>query len=84
MKRLLFTVRDVKAENFANPFVCESKGVAMRMFGDVVADAKTMFSQHPEDFALYQLGEFDMETGVIKGLDTPLHICNATELIVKE
>lgn len=81
MNKILVAVRDQKAEFFLPPFFIESKGLAIRAFSDAVNDASTPVSKHPEDYSLYQLGEFDSVTGKITGFDAPLHLCNATEFV---
>jgi hypothetical protein len=50
---------------FSAPFVQESEPAAIRAFGDAVNDPQRgeMWYKHPEDFALYLVGEFDRQNG---------------------
>lgn len=62
MKHHIFTVFDSAAELFNTPFFFRSKGEAMRWFIDCSGDESTPVGQHPKDYSLYYLGEFDDET----------------------
>ena len=55
----VFTVYDNKAEAYLQPFFMRTKGEAIRAFADSVNDPNHMFNRHPEDFTLFELGEFD-------------------------
>lgn len=65
MNKRIYAVRDCKVGTFAPPCLFENDGVAVRAFGDLVANDKGVLGTHPEDFALYYLGEIDLETGHI-------------------
>lgn len=58
-----FSVFDKKSQSFATPFFCVNHEVAMRSFVDLCRDERTLVAQHPSDFDLYCLGEFNSETG---------------------
>ena len=58
-----FSVFDKKSQSFATPFFCVNHEVAMRSFVDLCRDERTLVAQHPYDFDLYCLGEFNSETG---------------------
>lgn len=58
MKFIVYTVEDVKARTFSEPFVQRSGAVSRTL--------AQMFSKsplNPKDFFLYSIGEFDNETG---------------------
>lgn len=59
-----YAVFDKKAIAYNTPFFCATDGLALRAFGDLVQDAHTVIAKHPEDFALYRVGSFNVETGV--------------------
>lgn len=66
MKLFIFAVRDSASDQFGNPMFLISSGQAMRSFTDEVnreAPDNLMF-QHPDDFELFELGEFDTVSGV--------------------
>lgn len=62
----LFAVFDSKAAMFGRIFSDQQEGSAMRNFSDAVNDSSNqnnMWNKHPEDFSLFQVGEFDDSTG---------------------
>lgn len=74
MKLKIFSIFDTKAEAFNTPFFFSFPGQATRAFEDLVNDPQSQISKHPEDYSLFELGEFDSTTGVIEKLDTPTNI----------
>lgn len=63
--KYICAVYDRAAECFGNPFFVSATGLAIRDFTiEVNRDAKeNLLSQHPLDFELYCLGEFDEAIG---------------------
>lgn len=66
MKLVLCTVKDRAADAFGRPMFVPSVGVAIRSFSDEVNrdDPENQLNRHPDDFDLYELGEFDDNTGL--------------------
>ena len=71
MIQKIYTVYDSKLEAYMQPFFMQSKGQAVRAFTDSVNDPSTQFNKHPEDFTLFELGEYDDSTGKVSNLPTP-------------
>ena len=65
MKKLLISVKDSKAESWSVPASADTKAAAIRDFGSLVSDGRTIIGQHPEDFDLYVVGSFDLLAGTI-------------------
>ena len=63
--KCLYSIRDLVAEEFAPVFVANNDNTAIRMCSETVKDNKIMAS-HLSDYALYNLGSFDISTGEIK------------------
>lgn len=63
MKTLVFAVLDLKIGTYASPFFMPTVASAKRAFAGAANDPGTMLFKHPDDFALYHLGEFDDESG---------------------
>ncbi|WMC01497.1 nonstructural protein [Microvirus D_HF4_340] len=67
MKLIIVAVRDIKTDVFGTPIFVNHQGAAIRSFGDqctgTVQNADQTLMQHPEDFELYKLGEYDDNTG---------------------
>jgi len=72
-KLKIVAVRDRAAEAFMRPFFVPSIGVAIRSFGDEInreALDNPMF-QHPDDYDLYLLGEYDEDFGYLSQAGNP-------------
>jgi len=66
MKLILASVKDRAAEAYARPMFVPSAGVAIRSFSDEInrSDPENQLYNHPDDFDLYEFGEFDDSTGL--------------------
>lgn len=79
MRFAICAVRDRASGAFARPMFVPAVGAAIRSFGDEVnrqaekAEENPLFS-HPEDFDLFELGEWDDNTGRFVGLEDPRQI----------
>ena len=47
------------------PFFEQAKGLAIRAFADLVNDPSTVVGKHPQDFTLFEIGNFDQDNGEI-------------------
>ena len=45
------------------PFFMKSTGEAVRAFSDLANDRQTMVGQHPADFTLFKIGDFEDRHG---------------------
>lgn len=63
MIQKVFAIRDSKAMAFLQPFYSISTGAAVRAFSDAVNEKGSNFAKHPEDYLLFEIGEFDDNTG---------------------
>lgn len=75
-----YTIRDSKSEVFHTPFYAKTHGEAERNFAAVVNDDKTLVGQHPQDFDLFYIGEYNDLTGKFETLETPEHQIKAVQL----
>ncbi|AXL14769.1 nonstructural protein [Microviridae sp.] len=64
MKQLAFSVYDIKAKAFINPYFVPTEEVALRSFTDCVNATDHPFNKNPGDYTLTQIGEFDIISGV--------------------
>lgn len=73
MKLVLCSVKDRAADAYGRPMFVPSVGVAIRSFSDEVnrVDPDNQLNKHPDDFDLYELGEFDDNTGLFVLHDQP-------------
>lgn len=81
---LMFSVRDSKAAAFLPPFFAPTVGVATRMFASAARDASHDFHRYAEDYTLFQVGEFDEQTGKVSGLPSPEPVVLAANLLSAE
>jgi hypothetical protein len=65
MKLILCSVKDRAADAYGRPMYVPSVGVAIRSFSDEVnrKDPENQLFNHPDDFDLYEFGEFDDNSG---------------------
>lgn len=53
--------------------------MAIRALSDLVKDEQSMVSRHPEDFVLYQIGEFNDQKGEFSNINPHDHLAIAKE-----
>jgi len=61
----VFAVFDHKINKYLTPFFQPSNGAAIRLFADECGKGDTLLSNHPGDFSLHNLGEYNDDTGAI-------------------
>lgn len=81
MKTILFCIRDAKAVNYGPPFCKGARGEAERDFTTLANDEQSQLSKYPEDFDLFEIGEYDTNTGKLTSLDTPKHMMKAVDVV---
>lgn len=81
----MVSVRDRAANTFARPFCVPSLGVAIRSFTDEInrASGENPLYMHPEDYDLYQVGDFDEDTGEVIP-DKPKMICVGKDAAIRK
>lgn len=67
-KLKVFTIFDGKANAYLRPFSLPSSAHAIREVSEVMQQPTGPFSDYPEDFTLFEVGEFDDETGEVQPL----------------
>lgn len=65
MNLVFLAIYDSKAEAFLPPFTAQTTAVGIRTFAQAVNDENSPFHQHPGDYTLFHLGEFDQVKGHI-------------------
>lgn len=74
-------VYDLKAKAYMQPFFGGNVGSAMRGFGDEVTREGSPIAKHPEDYQLFELGNFDDNSGVIVGIVPCKLLCSANDYV---
>lgn len=62
----MFCVYDSKVEAYDKPFTARTVGEALRSWEEACNDGRSPMSVHPGDFTLFEIGEYDDRTGVLK------------------
>lgn len=81
MAKKFYALRDSKAEYYNAPALAMNQYEATRGLQQMLQQQKeSQIAMFPHDFDLYELGEFDEQTGKIAAYDAPKHIIKAAEL----
>lgn len=83
MKLQIFAVYDHKSQTYGTPFFKTHMGVAIRDFGDAAQDPQTTICRHPEDYQLFNVGEYDDSDASIKNFIPPILVSSASEFKIK-
>lgn len=73
-----YSVFDKAVNAFMRPWYTVSRGEALRLFIDSVNDPASYSFKHPEDFILFQCGEFDDAKGIFT-TEEPEKVLGASE-----
>lgn len=79
MKIQVFSVFDAKQGIYGQPNLLLNRATAERAFMQSVLDPQSNIAQHPEDFTVFHIGEYDDETAKFTNLPTPEPIGTALE-----
>lgn len=77
----VYSVYDSKAEVYMQPFFMQSRGAALRAFGDAVNDSGHMFAKHAGDYTLFEIGEFHDDSALIVSYSAPINLGVAVEFL---
>lgn len=81
MKKNLYSVYDLKARTYDNPFPHENHETALRAFHQAAKSTDNFLSQYPEDYMLMFVGEFDNQTGRYINVENPVSLGTAASLL---
>lgn len=70
MNKLVLAIFDTKAQVFGQVITAPNVPTVTRELQDMLREGNNTVAKHPEDFALYEVGSFDDETGQL-GYKTP-------------
>lgn len=73
MKHIICSIYDSATQAYMRPFTAQTEGQAIRMFEDEAMRPESEIGKHPEDYALFKIGEFNDHEGLIIS-------CNPTSL----
>jgi hypothetical protein len=81
MKHCVVAIWDEKLQAFIRPWFAPRLGGAVRAFSDEVHRKDSEMNAHAEDYSLFELGEFDDETGQFSCFDIPRKVISAQGLM---
>lgn len=79
----VFTVFDAGIGSYMRPFFDVARGAALRSFADIVQDKNSAIGKHPQDFTLFEIGEYDDSCAKFNLYDTPVSLGVAIEFLPK-
>lgn len=83
MRMIAMAIRDRAIDSFGNPFFVVAVGQAIRSFtAEINKSGDNQLYAHPEDFDLYELGEFDTDTGLFV-TSTPRQVSVGKDVAVR-
>lgn len=77
----IYSVYDEKVKSFGTPFYKPTNPSAIRDFSDLAKDQNTSIGRHPEDYTLYQLGEYSDMDGTFTIYDTKNNLGKADQYL---
>lgn len=86
MRLKVFAVRDAATDQYGTPMFLMSSGQAIRSFGDEVnrAEKDNQLYTHPDDFELFELGEYETDSGKLETNGGPQQVATGKRLKVRE
>lgn len=84
MKTKVYSIHDTVAGAYNTPFFMHNNGQAMRAFSDNVNASDSIINKHPEQFALFQIGDYDDQTGEITPLPTVKCLALGSDVIDRD
>lgn len=79
MTMKIYSVKDEQT-HFQNPFVMVSEGEAIRAFTQIALDPASTICKSKADYALYEIGVWNMEDGTISANKLPKMIMRANSV----
>ena len=80
----LFAIYDTKAEAYMTPFYLQNDKMALRVFADCCNDPDHTFGRNPEDYILFKLGQFNVQTGKHEMLRAATSVSNGISTLRHE
>lgn len=79
-----FAIRDSKAQTYGTPWFKHNNELAIRDFHGLIKSPNSLYGMFPTDYALFEIGRYNIETGLLEPLEQPNHIVNAIDLKDKQ
>lgn len=76
----VYAIYDKKSKLYNQVIFSQNAGCAMRSYTSLVFERSNMMSRFPADYDIYDIGEFDDNSGKLSGCDAPVFICSLESL----
>lgn len=77
----VFAPYDSKISTWLQPMFFQHTGQAERTWKELCSNADSFLAKHPQDFTLYQIGEFDDDTAALSSI-TPVQVMSAAQAML--
>lgn len=84
MEYELYVIYDSASGHYTVPMAQDNDTVAIRGFVNEGMKEGSVWNSHPQDFTLYRVGTYYLNTGEIIASQTPEKVCNLADYIRKE
>lgn len=84
MEYELYVIYDAATNKYGIPMAQENDATAMRSFAHEAMKKESIWNSHPQDFILYKVGIYYVNTGEIIASQSPERICCASDFVRKE
>jgi hypothetical protein len=81
MIKKMYSIYDVKAKFFIPPFPAHNDEDCKRAVMSALQTPQSPYAQHPQDYRLFGIGQFDDNAGQFVPYEQPEFICECTELV---
>lgn len=66
----VFLLKDEKSNSYGFPIARETRGLFIRDIQEALTEGRATFAKHPQDFSVFEVGEYDPQTGNIHTYET--------------
>lgn len=61
----VFVLQDSKSNVYGAPITVRTRGIFIRELQEELAKGQMIWARHPQDFSVFEIGEYDEHTGCI-------------------
>lgn len=65
-KHKIYAFKDAKSLAYGPPLTMETRGAFIRWLQERIAENQAIWAKHPEDFTVFELGEYDIRSGSVE------------------
>lgn len=75
----LFSIFDKKTGDYGQLIQSKHTGEILREWDHLVKDKNTKYGKNPEDFSLFQIGNYNPDNGIVETITPHLHIADGIQ-----